>query len=160
MEIKMRVAIFAGSKNDLPLIEETEKILKEFNVEYKVFISSAHRSPQRTAFLSKNLDKEFSVVIAISGLSAHLPATIASYTTLPVIGVPVECGPLQGLDALFSIVQMPSGIPVGTMSIGKSGAKNAALFAIQILAINDKELKEKINNYRNSLKKEYGDSPD
>lgn len=155
----MKVAIFAGSKNDLPLVEETEKILGDFGVEYTVFISSAHRSPQKTVLLSQNLEKNFSVVIAIAGLSAHLPGTIASYTTLPVIGVPVECGPLQGLDALFSIVQMPSGIPVGTMSIGKSGAKNAALFAIQILAINDKKLREKINDYRDSLKRGYGDSP-
>ncbi|MCK4277728.1 MAG: 5-(carboxyamino)imidazole ribonucleotide mutase [Desulfurellaceae bacterium] len=155
----MKVAIFAGSKNDLPLVEETEKILGDFGVEYTVFISSAHRSPQKTVLLSQNLEKNFSVVIAIAGLSAHLPGIIASYTTLPVIGVPVECGPLQGLDALFSIVQMPSGIPVGTMSIGKSGAKNAALFAIQILAINDKKLREKINDYRDSLKRGYGDSP-
>lgn len=154
----MKVAIFAGSKNDLPLIEETEKILGDFGVEYTVFISSAHRSPQKTVLLSQNLEKNFSVVIAIAGLSAHLPGIIASYTTLPVIGVPVECGPLQGLDALFSIVQMPSGIPVGTMSIGKSGAKNAALFAIQILAINDKKLREKINDYRDNLKREYGDN--
>ncbi|MEA1994746.1 MAG: AIR carboxylase family protein, partial [Campylobacterota bacterium] len=115
-------------------------------------------SPQKTVLLSQELEKNFSVVIAIAGLSAHLPGIIASYTTLPVIGVPVECGPLQGLDALFSIVQMPSGIPVGTMSIGKSGAKNAALFAIQILAINDKKLREKINDYRDNLKREYGDN--
>lgn len=154
----MKVAIFAGSKNDLPLIEETERILGDFGVEYTVFISSAHRSPQKTVLLSQELEKNFSVVIAIAGLSAHLPGIIASYTTLPVIGVPVECGPLQGLDALFSIVQMPSGIPVGTMSIGKSGAKNAALFAIQILAINDKKLREKINDYRDNLKREYGDN--
>ncbi len=155
----MKVAIFAGSKNDLPLVEETEKILGDFGVEYTVFISSAHRSPQKTVLLSQNLEKNFSVVIAIAGLSAHLPGIIASYTTLPVIGVPVECGPLQGLDALFSIVQMPSGIPVGTMSIGKTGAINAALFAIQILATGDKKLKEKINNYRDNLKREYGDNP-
>ena len=155
----MKVAIFAGSKNDLPLVEETEKILGDFGVEYTVFISSAHRSPQKTVLLSQNLEKDFSAVIAIAGLSAHLPGIIASYTTLPVIGVPVECGPLQGLDALFSIVQMPSGIPVGTMSIGKSGAKNAALFAIQILAINDKNLREKINDYRDNLKRGYGDNP-
>ncbi|MCD6132931.1 MAG: 5-(carboxyamino)imidazole ribonucleotide mutase [Deltaproteobacteria bacterium] len=155
----MRVAIFAGSKSDLPLVEEAKKMLEDFGVEYKVFISSAHRSPQKTAFLSQNLEKDFSVVIAIAGLSAHLPGIIASYTTLPVIGVPVECGPLQGLDALLSIVQMPSGIPVGTMSIGKQGAKNAALFAIQILALGDKKLREKINTYRDKLKREYGDNP-
>ncbi len=155
----MRVAIFAGSKSDLPLVEEAKKMLEDFGVEYKVFISSAHRSPQKTAFLSQNLEKDFSVVIAIAGLSAHLPGIIASYTTLPVIGVPAECGPLQGLDALLSIVQMPSGIPVGTMSIGKQGAKNAALFAIQILALGDKKLREKINTYRDKLKREYGDNP-
>ena len=155
----MKVAIFAGSKSDLPLVEEAKKILGDFGVEYTVFISSAHRSPQKTVLLSQNLEKNFSVVIAIAGLSAHLPGIIASYTTLPVIGVPVECGPLQGLDALFSIVQMPSGIPVGTMSIGKTGAINAALFAIQILATGDKKLKEKINNYRDNLKREYGDNP-
>jgi phosphoribosylaminoimidazole carboxylase PurE protein len=154
----VKVAIFAGSKNDLPLIEETEKILVDFGVEYTVFISSAHRSPQKTVLLSQNLEKNFSVVIAIAGLSAQLPGIIASYTTLPVIGVPVECGPLQGLDALLSIVQMPSGIPVGTMSIGKSGAKNAALFAIQILAVGDKKLRKKINDYRDNLKREYGDN--
>jgi len=155
----MKVAIFAGSKSDLPLVEEAKKILGDFGVEYTVFISSAHRSPQKTVLLSQNLEKDFSVVIAIAGLSAQLPGIIASYTTLPVIGVPVECGPLQGLDALFSIVQMPSGIPVGTMSIGKSGAKNAALFAIQILALGDKKLREKINDYRDNLKREYGDNP-
>ncbi|MCD6129766.1 MAG: 5-(carboxyamino)imidazole ribonucleotide mutase [Deltaproteobacteria bacterium] len=155
----MKVAIFAGSKSDLPLVEEAKKILGDFGVEYTVFISSAHRSPQKTVLLSQNLEKDFSVVIAIAGLSAQLPGIIASYTTLPVIGVPAECGPLQGLDALFSIVQMPSGIPVGTMSIGKSGAKNAALFAIQILALGDKKLREKINDYRDNLKREYGDNP-
>jgi len=141
------IVIFLGSKSDLDIAEYTINILKKFEVDYRLIISSAHREPKRT-IEEINKYKDASIFIGIAGMSAHLPGFIAAQTIKPVIGVPVEVGGLGGLDSLLSISQMPSGIPVATMSIGKPGAINAALFAIGILAINNKRIEKKIKKYR------------
>ena len=134
--MKAIVGIVVGSKSDLPYIKETEKILKENKVSYEVRIISAHRNPEELRRYAQGLKKRgIKVVIAAAGLSAALPGILASYTELPVIGIPVFGEPLKGLDALLSILQMPSGIPLATMPLGKSGPKNAALFALRILKI-------------------------
>ena len=125
-------------------------MLKDFGVDYDFHISSAHRNPEKTAQLAKNAEAEgVQVIIAAAGMAAHLPGVIAAHTILPVIGVPLVSGNLGGIDALLSIVQMPTGVPVATVAIG--GVKNAALLAIQILALNNPELKEKLRLYRNQL---------
>jgi phosphoribosylaminoimidazole carboxylase PurE protein len=127
-----------------------QQILKDFGVDYDFHISSAHRNPEKTAQLAKNAEAEgVQVIIAAAGMAAHLPGVIAAHTILPVIGVPLVSGNLGGIDALLSIVQMPTGVPVATVAIG--GVKNAALLAIQILALNNPELKEKLRIYRNQL---------
>jgi phosphoribosylaminoimidazole carboxylase PurE protein len=127
-----------------------QQILKDFGVDYDFHISSAHRNPEKTAQLAKNAEAEgVHVIIAAAGMAAHLPGVIAAHTILPVIGVPLVSGNLGGIDALLSIVQMPTGVPVATVAIG--GVKNAALLAIQILALNNPELKEKLRIYRNQL---------
>ncbi|HLV32121.1 MAG TPA: 5-(carboxyamino)imidazole ribonucleotide mutase [Chitinispirillaceae bacterium] len=143
----MKVAIVLGSKSDLQLAEKTENVLQEFGVEYESLIISAHRNPNKIRkFALSAKDQGFSVIIAIAGLAAHLPGVIASLTVLPVIGVPGDSGPLRGQDALYSIVQMPGGIPVACVGIGN--AKNAALLAIQILGCADTALIDKMKNYR------------
>jgi 5-(carboxyamino)imidazole ribonucleotide mutase len=144
---KERVIIIIGSASDGELIKKTIEILKHFDIEYDLNVSSAHRTPDRTIELAKSLDEKYSVAIVAAGLSAHLPGVIASNTDIPVIGIPVPAGSLKGIDALLSINQMPSGVPVATMSIGKSGAVNSALFAIRILALNNTELRKKLENY-------------
>lgn len=131
MPKKQKVAIIMGSDSDLPVMSEAEKILKEYGVECKVKILSAHRSPDDTAKFSKNARAGgFSVIIAGAGGAAHLAGVIASHTTLPVIGVPMYTKELKGIDSLLSTVQMPSGVPVATVAIGKAGAKNAGILAL------------------------------
>lgn len=143
----MKVAIILGSKSDLQLAEKAENVLQEFGVGYETLIISAHRNPNKIRkFALSAKDQGFSVIIAIAGLAAHLPGVIASLTVLPVIGVPGDSGPLRGQDALYSIVQMPGGIPVACVGIGN--AKNAALLAIQILGCADTALMDKMKNYR------------
>jgi len=147
-----KIAIIMGSKSDIPVAEKAEIILREFDVEYKTFIISAHRNPNKIKkFTSLAENNGFNVIIAIAGLAAHLPGVIASMTVIPVIGVPVDSGPLHGQDALYSIVQMPSGIPVASVGIGN--AKNAALLAIEILSVSDTGLRAKMKEYR----KQFGD---
>ncbi len=136
----MKVAIVAGSISDSEIMKAAKEVLDEFGIENKTFIASAHRSPNLTKEIAEIVDKEFEVAIVIAGLSAALPGIFATYTQKPVLGVPVASD-LMGLDALFSITQMPRGIPVATFGIGKKGAKNAALFAIRILALKDYTLK-------------------
>ncbi|MBI4680122.1 MAG: 5-(carboxyamino)imidazole ribonucleotide mutase [Nitrospirae bacterium] len=132
--MKSKVLIVMGSDSDLPIMEEAEKVLKEFKIPYDITIASAHRSPKRTVKLTAEAEKKgIEVIIAGAGSAAHLAGVIAAHTILPVIGVPIDSSPLKGVDALFSTVQMPPGIPVATMAIGKSGAKNAAILAAQIL---------------------------
>lgn len=146
----MKVAVVVGSENDLNHAQQACEVLKSFELSYQVFVLSAHRTPLETMEFAKNADKEFSVIIAMAGKAAHLPGVIASMTTLPVIGVPLSVS-LNGLDSLLSISQMPTGIPVATVAI--DGAKNAALLAVEILALSDQNLKERLMQYRENLRR-------
>ncbi len=147
-----KVAIVMGSKSDTAVAGKAEKILEEFGVEFETFVISAHRNPNKIKNFAQTAEENgFSVIIAIAGLAAHLPGVLASLTVLPVIGVPVESGPLRGQDALYAIVQMPSGIPVA--AVGINNAKNAALFAVQILSTRDVMLCGAMKEYR----KQFGD---
>ncbi|MDR0724058.1 MAG: 5-(carboxyamino)imidazole ribonucleotide mutase [Endomicrobium sp.] len=145
---KIDIAIIAGSKSDLNLIKETVDVLKEFGLSYSLNIASAHRTVEHLKqCIQGALSAGVKVFIAVAGMSAALPGVIASGTILPVIGVPIE-GNLSGMDALFSIVQMPKGIPVATVALGKTGAINAAILAAQIISISNDSLKEKLKNYK------------
>ena len=149
---KPQVLIVMGSDSDLPVMEESAKVLAEFGIPYEMRISSAHRSPRTTADLAAEAaGRGIRVVIAGAGMAAHLAGVMASSTVLPVIGVPMEGGALNGLDALYSTVQMPGGIPVATMAIGKAGAKNAGIFAVQILALGDAKLTAALISYREMM---------
>ncbi|HMM20077.1 MAG TPA: 5-(carboxyamino)imidazole ribonucleotide mutase [Selenomonadales bacterium] len=146
----MKVAIIMGSDSDLPVMEPAVKTLAEFGVGCEVIVASAHRTPDKVhEFAATAAERGVGAIIAAAGAAAHLPGVVASFTTLPVIGVPVNSTSLGGLDALLSIVQMPSGIPVATMAI--NGAKNAALFAVQILAAANPGLREKLTSYRGQM---------
>ncbi|PIU29089.1 MAG: 5-(carboxyamino)imidazole ribonucleotide mutase [Candidatus Hydromicrobium americanum] len=145
-----KVAIVMGSVSDETVMKKASDVLKEFGVDYEINVLSAHRMPNKTREFAKSVkDKGIEVIIAGAGESAHLPGVIASYTTVPVIGVPIKASDLGGLDSLLSIVQMPSGVPVACMSI--DGAKNAALLAIQILALKYDDLAEKLKKYKAKL---------
>lgn len=147
----MMVAIIMGSDSDLPVMKEAAEVLEEFEVPYEITIVSAHRTPELMyEYAKKAEERGIEVIIAGAGGSAHLPGMTASLTTLPVIGVPVMTKALKGLDSLFSIVQMPAGIPVATVAI--NNAKNAGFLAVQILAIKYPELREKLKDYRTKLK--------
>ncbi len=144
------VSIVMGSQSDWSTMKYAAKILKSLKIKFETKIVSAHRTPKRMFEYSINAKKnKIGVIIAGAGGSAHLPGMIASLTTLPVIGVPIESKKLKGLDSLLSIVQMPKGIPVGTVAIGESGAINAALLSASILAINDIKINNQIKKYRN-----------
>jgi 5-(carboxyamino)imidazole ribonucleotide mutase len=144
-----------GSDSDLSIMEKAAKVLREFNVPYELMVSSAHRSPKKTAeFARKAEARGFKVLIAGAGAAAHLAGVLAAETTLPVIGVPIDSSSLKGLDALLAMVQMPSGIPVATMAIGSAGAKNAAVLAVQILALSSPELAEALKKYKEDLESE------
>ena len=148
------VAIVMGSDSDLPTMRETEKMLEKLGVGYTTRITSAHRSPKRTHVLAESLEDDgIEVVVVGAGLAAHLAGVIAGVTTLPVIGVPMEGGSLRGIDALYSTVQMPGGVPVATMSIGKHGAKNAGIFATQILALKDASLRVRLKEFKEELER-------
>lgn len=135
------VSIVMGSKSDYEVVSEAGKILEKFGVKYELIISSAHRSPKRTAeYVAKAEQKGAKLFIAAAGMAAHLAGAIAAHTTKPVLGVPMSGTNLASMDSLFSTVQMPRGIPVATLAIGKAGAVNAAYLAVQILALNDKNL--------------------
>ncbi len=149
------VLLVMGSDTDLPIMQEAAEILKTFKVPYEMRISSAHRSPVRTlALASEAADRGIKIIIAGAGMAAHLAGVVASKTILPVIGVPMPGGALNGVDALYATVQMPGGIPVATMAIGRAGAKNAGLFAVQILALSDTRLTESLLSYRVEMDKE------
>ena len=143
-----KIAIVMGSQSDYSTIKDCVKVLKSLKISFDVKIISAHRTPKRLYEFAKKSEKSYSVIIAGAGGSAHLPGMIASLTTVPVIGVPVESKKLKGLDSLLSIVQMPKGIPVGTVAIGKDGAINAALYAASILGITDKKIKNSLLKLR------------
>ena len=137
-----------GSQSDFSTMKDCIKILKSLKISFDVKIVSAHRTPKRLYDFAKKSEKSYSVIIAGAGGSAHLPGMIASLTTVPVIGVPIESKKLKGLDSLLSIVQMPKGVPVGTVAIGKDGAINAALYAASILGITDKKIKNSLLKLR------------
>ena len=146
------VGIVMGSDSDLDRMAEAAKVLEEFEIPFEITVSSAHRSPERTlAWTEKIKANGGQVIIAGAGRAAHLAGVIAAHTTLPVIGVPIDGGPLNGVDALYATVQMPPGIPVGTMAIGSGGARNAGLFAVQILARKFPALDEKLLAYKAKL---------
>jgi phosphoribosylaminoimidazole carboxylase PurE protein len=141
-----------GSDSDLPVMEEAAKILKAFGIPYEMTVSSAHRTPKRTSEYAQSAEgRGIKVIIAGAGSAAHLAGFIAAETTLPVIGVPVDSSPLNGLDSLLSTVQMPGGVPVASMAIGKAGAKNAGIFAAQILAVSDPKLREALKAHREEM---------
>ncbi len=139
------VSVVLGSDSDLPIAQACIDLLKELGISYELRILSAHRTPEELAEYARNTNKRgVKVIIAMAGLSAALPGAIAAHTHLPVIGVPINSGPLAGIDALLAISQMPAGIPIATMSIGKTGAKNAAIYAARILALNNKNVASKL----------------
>ncbi len=145
----MKVAVIMGSKSDYPQMKEAVEILQSFSVEVDVQVVSAHRTPEHMVEFAKNAKaRGYAIIIAGAGGAAHLPGMVASLTTLPVIGVPMKSSVLNGIDSLLSIVQMPQGVPVGTMSIGTSGSSNAALYALRILALSDKKLGELLEAQR------------
>lgn len=155
-----KVSIIMGSQSDWKTLQSAENILNEFKVPSEVKIISAHRTPDRLYRYAKNANKNnIKVIIAGAGGAAHLPGMVSSLTTIPVLGVPIESKFMNGLDSLLSIVQMPYGIPTATFAIGESGAKNAALFAISLLASNDKKILVKLNKWRQNLTKNVNISP-
>ena len=149
---KAKVGVIMGSDSDLEIILECLKLLKSFNVDFEVEVTSAHRSPKKThEYAVTAAQRGLKVIIAAAGGSAHLAGVIASETTLPVIAIPVASTELKGIDSLFSMVQMPKGVPVATMGIGESGAANAAILAVQILALSDNALSKKLQNFKREL---------
>lgn len=146
------VGIVMGSDSDLEKMSEAAKVLEDFEVPFEITISSAHRSPERTLTWTEKFKADGGkVIIAGAGRAAHLAGVVAAHTTLPVVGVPIDGGPLNGVDALYATVQMPPGIPVGTMAIGSGGARNAGIFAVQILALESPELEEKLQAYKKKM---------
>jgi phosphoribosylaminoimidazole carboxylase PurE protein len=148
------VLIVMGSDSDHAVMSEAAGVLDEFNVEYEVRISSAHRSPKRTIDIVEKASRSgIKVIIAGAGAAAHLAGVIAAHTSLPVIGVPINSSPLNGVDAFLSTLQMPAGIPVATMAVGEAGARNAGILAVQILALGDSSLRAKLGRYKKKLAK-------
>ncbi len=147
-----KVGIILGSDSDLPKIRECFEILEQFEILFEIVVSSAHRTPEQTKEWAVTAAKRgLNVIIAAAGGAAHLPGVVASHTTLPVIGIPVETGLAGGLDSMLSIIQMPAGIPVAAMATGKAGGANAALFAASILALSDPSCAERLMRYRKEM---------
>jgi 5-(carboxyamino)imidazole ribonucleotide mutase len=148
------VGIVIGSKNDESLIQPAVDILQQLNIKYELSVLSAHRNPDKVReYASKARGQGIEVIIAAAGAAAHLPGVLASWTTLPVIGVPLPTSELKGIDSLYSIVQMPAGVPVACVGIGMPGAKNAALLAAQILGMKHKEIRDAYEKYRQQMAK-------
>jgi len=146
------VGVVIGSKTDTEMIQPALDMLKQLGIDYELSVISAHRNPEKARAYSLEAEKRgLKVIIAAAGKAAHLPGVMASWTTLPVVGVPLPSGELEGVDALLSISQMPGGVPVACMGVGKSGVKNAALFAAQILGTESKELREAFRQYKQKL---------
>jgi 5-(carboxyamino)imidazole ribonucleotide mutase len=144
-----------GSKSDTEAVQQTLDVLNELGIEYEVNVISAHRTPDKVKqYAIEARDRGIEVIIAAAGMAAHLPGVLASWTTLPVIGIPLSSGELKGVDALYSIVQMPPGIPVATVAIGNAGAKNAAYLAAEILGLKYDKIREAYENYRRTLQGE------
>ena len=152
---KVLVSVVMGSDSDLPIMTEAAKILEEFTIGHELILTSAHRTPERTTKFAKAAAKRgVKVIIVGAGAAAHLAGVIAAQTPLPVIGIPIDATSLHGLDALLSTIQMPGGVPVACMAIGKAGAKNAALFAIRILALADKSIDSKLSAHIQKMARE------
>jgi len=152
--MKPLVGIIMGSDSDLPVMQETAKVLKQFEVPYEIGVYSAHRSPHRTLeYVKTARTRGLRMIIAGAGASAHLAGVSAAETILPVIGVPLDSSPLSGFDSLLATVQMPPGVPVATMGVGKSGATNAGFLAVQILALSDEKLASRFADYKANLEK-------
>ena len=148
----LKVWVAMGSDSDLETMQEAARTLESFGIPYELCVTSAHRTPAETARLASRLEEDgFGVAILGAGHAAHLAGVVAAHTTLPVIGVPLPSSSLQGLDALLATVQMPGGVPVATVAIGKSGAQNAAILAAQILATADPELRRKLHEHKESM---------
>ena len=147
-----KVAILMGSDSDLEIMKEGADVFKDFGISYDIQVLSAHRSPELVRdFVTKARGQGYKVIIAGAGGAAHLAGVVAAHTTLPVIGVPINSTPLNGLDSLLATVQMPAGIPVATVAVGKPGARNAAILAVQILALNDQDLTKKLDDFKKKL---------
>ena len=147
-----KVAVFMGSKSDLDIMKGCFDTLKKFGVDYDVFILSAHRTPDEVAEVCKDAEEKYGVIIAAAGYAAHLAGTIAGKVNIPVIGIPIDNSPLNGMDALLSTVMMPPGVPVATTTVGKAGAVNSAVLAVQILSLAKPELREKLKEYKKEMK--------
>ena len=149
------VSVVMGSDSDLPIMTEATKVLEEFGIGYELILTSAHRTPLRTTkFAASAAGRGIKIIIVGAGAAAHLAGVIASQTILPVIGIPIDATSLHGLDALLSTVQMPGGVPVASMAIGKAGAKNAALFAARILAIKDEGIGAKLSAHKKKMSRD------
>jgi phosphoribosylamine--glycine ligase len=147
-----QVGIVMGSDSDMGVMQSAADVLKDFGVAFEITVASAHRSPQRAAvWASTAPERGIKVIIAGAGHAAHLAGAMAAHTSLPIIGVPIDSSCLQGMDALLATVQMPPGIPVATMAIGKSGARNAGILAVQILALADAALAHKLEEYKRDM---------
>ena len=152
--MKPIVGIIMGSDSDVEVMQEAGKILKQFEIPFEIGVYSAHRSPHRTAeYVKSARERGLKLIIAGAGASAHLAGVTAAETTIPVIGVPIGSSPLSGFDALLSTVQMPPGVPVATMGVGKSGATNAGIFAVQILALENEKLMQRLVDYKLNLER-------
>ncbi len=154
-DMKPQVLIVVGSDSDLPVMQAAGDLLKELQIPYMITIASAHRTPERaTKLASEAAGKGIDVIIAGAGMAAHLAGVLASYTILPVIGVPLDSSPLNGLDSLLSTVQMPAGVPVAAMAIGKAGAKNAAIFSAQIIGRKDTKVADRLKELKKKMAEE------
>ena len=149
------VAIIMGSDSELPIVEAAFPILESFGINYTKNVLSAHRTPHAVIdFINKSESNGCKVFIAAAGMAAHLAGALAAHTTKPVIGIPIESGGMGGMDSLLSTVMMPPGVPVATVAVGKSGAKNSAILAVQILATSDENLSSKLEDYKENMKNE------
>ena len=145
----MKIAVLLGSKSDLPFVESAKDYFNYFDLEYEVHISSAHRDPDKVSEFCKSArDKGYGLIIAGAGMAAHLAGAAAAHSTLPVIGVPLPGGIMDGMDALLSTVQMPAGVPVATFAVGKAGMRNAAIFAAQVLSLQNTDLQKKLLDFK------------
>ncbi len=152
---KPLVGILMGSDSDLPIMQEAAAMLQEFGIDHEMTIASAHRTPKKVIEYTQSAEKRgLKVLIAGAGWAAHLAGVVASHTTLPVIGVPIDSSPLKGLDALLATAQMPAGVPVATMSLGKSGAKNAGVFAAQIIGVSDVKVANRIKVFKVEMERD------
>ena len=153
--MKPKVLIITGSFSDMPVMKNAEKLLKEFGISYVITIASAHRTPERAIKLASEAeDRGIEVIIAGAGMAAHLAGILAAHSIVPVIGVPIDSPPLNGLDSLLSTVQMPLGVPVATMAIGKTGAKNAAILAAQIIGRKEPAISKKLKEFKRKMTEE------